>query len=165
MRLLRASGGFICDKCGLNCPSRDTFQKHLKWHRSERRICDLCAKSFNKRILILQHMKKVHLKLRSFDCTVCKLRTFNEGNLKNHMLQHKSKTECKICHKFVANMKAHLRCHVKVKCSICSKTLSKNSLLMHLKRVHDNEKSKWKLLKSINFKYLFWAILINSLTS
>lgn len=49
------------------------------------------------------------------------------------MLLHGSKTECPICHKFVAVLKTHSRIHDKAKCPICGKTTSKDSLTVHIK--------------------------------
>lgn len=60
---------------------------------------------------------------------------------KKRMPLRGAKTLCEVCQKFVANTKEHLRNHVKVSCTICSKVITKvvksnlhNHMTVHEKR-------------------------------
>lgn len=134
MRTLNENGPFICDKCGSKHPNRDSFMKHNYWnHRSATFFCDLCPRSFTQKYILASHFKKDHLKLRPFECKICGHKTFLAAYHRAHLLRHNSKSECNVCHKLVTNMSGHLRNHVRVKCVICSKIYSKNSINQHVK--------------------------------
>lgn len=115
----------------------------MKYHRSLSVFCDLCPRSFTKKYLLRVHMTQDHLKLRTFDCSVCSRKLPFKGNLKSHMLRHGEKTACIICHKFVSNMRQHMTNHVEVKWSICNIICTKNSLSRHVMRAHC--KRKWTM--------------------
>lgn len=136
VKVLNNTGPFICDKCGSKLSKRNTLANHLANHRKALKCCDLCPRSFICKLFLKLHIEKDHLRV-TFDCTFCSHKTYSQRLLKIHLLQHGSKTECKVCKKMVANMKHHLRSHVDVKCPICSKICSKASLKHH-KRQHSN---------------------------
>lgn len=139
-RVLNSSGIFICDKCGLKYPNRDSFRiHHWLYHRNFSVFCDLCPRSFTRKQRLADHMKQVHVRFRPFECNVCSYKTSCIRSLKIHMLRHGAKTECEICHKLVSNIENHIGTHVKVECSICGKTYSKNHLSRH-KKTHRNRK-------------------------
>lgn len=108
VKVLSRSGPFICDKCGAILGSRDSFHMHNAIrHRNASMFCDLCPESFTQKCKLKTHMEKDHLKL---------------------------KTKCNVCHKFVSNMNAHLKHHVKAKCPICSAIITRPNLTTHIKR-------------------------------
>lgn len=145
---LNKNGPFICDKCGSKSLHRSSFISHLQKHRKESSFfCDFCPRSFSLKNSLILHLKRCHLKLRPFDCELCGRKFSSRSDLKTHMLQHGRKTECKICHKFVTNIKKHMRCHIKTKCRICSKIYTQVGLNWHMK-THKNP-HKQKLLNFI----------------
>lgn len=144
MKVLNISGPFICDKCGTKHKKRNLFHTHIRSHRIGSMFCDLCPQSFNLKCLILRHMNQKHMRLSTFFCTVCDYKSPYVSVFKKHMLRHGMKTECKICHSLVFNMKDHLKSHLRVKCPHCGKVLSKSSLLYHTRRCHKNTKKHWK---------------------
>lgn len=134
MCLLRRTGPFICDKCGSTLANRNAFTSHNHvYHQSIKLFCDLCPRSFDRKCLIVKHIRRDHLKLRPVECNVCNYKTFAKKYLNNHMLRHGPKTECKICHKMVFLMKNHLETHVKAKCPVCRFVFSKRNLTTHIK--------------------------------
>lgn len=127
---------YICDKCGSELPNRRCIRDHFKkFHQFIKKYCDLCPQSFNQKCYLAYHIETKHLNL-SHDCNICGYKSFYKSSFRQHMLLHGQKTECKICHKLVTNVKSHLRSHVKANCPICGKTMSEGSLLGHKKRRH-----------------------------
>lgn len=134
MRILNENGPFICDKCGSKHPSRKSFFSHNHLiHRNFTVFCDLCSRSFHHKYLLSRHIKQDHLRLRPFECKICEYKTFLRPVYNRHMLIHNSKSECKVCHKSVGNMKEHSKNHDKVKCPICSEKYSKVYINYHVK--------------------------------
>lgn len=135
MRSLNTKGPFICDQCGSTLATRASLRGHnINLHRRGiTRWCDLCPRSFDRKCLLANHFKTVHLRLRPFECKVCKHKSPTREKLQLHMLQHGPKTKCKICYKSVANIYAHSRTHVEVKCPVCKKICSKRQLSAHVK--------------------------------
>lgn len=128
------TGSFSCDHCGAKLLNRRYFYTHyLQHHQSATMLCDLCPQSFNQKHRLVRHFRNSHLNLRFYKCKLCRYKGLSKDSLKNHMRQHESKAECKVCHKLVANMYQHLRTHAEVKCPICSKTYSKKTISEHLK--------------------------------
>lgn len=126
----------ICEICGLRQSSRQLLQSHYFKYHPTKRYCDLCPLSFELKNKLARHMEQTHSKLRPFGCKICGHKSYTRSVLKMHMLRHGSKTKCKICQKFVTNMKGHLTLHDKVECKICSKSYSKGSLKRHIKSLH-----------------------------
>lgn len=133
VKVLCRDGPFICDKCGSKHYNRKGIRQHIsRKHRTAPVSCDLCLKIFNQKRFLVLHMKRVHLKLLPFKCKACRFRSFTRIDLKQHMLQHGPKTMCKTCHKFVANIVRHLKCHVKEECRICGKIYRKRNFRKHI---------------------------------
>lgn len=131
---MRKSGPFICDQCGSHQPKRNLFLAHLKFHRYGTIMhCDLCPQSFQVKFRIVKHMKRIHLNLRPFQCRICDHKSFTKDLHNCHMQVHGKKIECKICHKFVTNLKRHSRNHDKEECKICKKIYPKDRLKNHIK--------------------------------
>lgn len=137
-KIVNLTGPFICDKCEAKLRSRTSFINHFRWRHSTKPhfSCDLCSKTFNRKDHLAEHMRSQHFKVNPFTCKVCGHKSNAKYGLKIHMQQHEPKTECKVCHKMVANMHDHMRIHVEVKCLICQKIYSKMSLSRHIKNVH-----------------------------
>lgn len=134
VKVLNRKGTFICDKCGSKLSNRQTFSLHnYQYHWREKKYCDLCPRMFYRKGMLVIHMERDHLKLLNFKCKFCHYKSFYKRELEQHMLRYGMKTECKICHKFVNNLKDHWRSHVKVKCRVCSNSYSKQYISHHIK--------------------------------
>lgn len=134
--------------CGSKLLSRNSLRMHINQFHLKRKCikiyCDLCPRSFDRKNLLAFHLKTYHLKVRRFDCKICGFKCYYRSNLKAHMICHESKVKCKVCKKFVANLKYHMQNHIKVKCPICSKVLAKPNLSEHVKTHDKTGKGKRK---------------------
>lgn len=77
-------------------------------------------------------MQITHFKTNPFTCKICGHKCTSKSNLKHHMIVHKPKTECKICHKKFSNMEKHMISHSNFNCPICNKTFTKNWINRHI---------------------------------
>lgn len=160
MRVFNQTGPFICDICGRKYLSRSSFISHyFKYHKTDL-FCDFCPNTFSKKVVLIDHIQKIHLKLRKFNCEICDFKSFYKQGLNKHMLSHGVKTECPICHKFVLNLSSHSRIHFKVKCPISDKIFVKKYLSSHMKAHNPQPKRKAKptfycdlCYRSFNLKY------------
>lgn len=110
-------------------------------HGHVKRFCDLCPRSYSQKHFLVDHMNRVHLKRRPFECNICRHSSSTQSDLRMHLLSHKPKTECQICHKSFKFMKDHLRTHVRAKCTVCDGIVAKKNLDQHMKL---HTKSKWR---------------------
>lgn len=136
VQILTRNGPFICDRCGSKLPTRQSFNAHFRLihHKVDVRYCDLCPQSFGQKYFLNCHMERVHLKLCPFKCSFCKYKGPSNECLKQHMLRHGPKTECKVCHKLVTNIKNHLRIHFPtVKCPKCMIIVSQKFFSTHIR--------------------------------
>ena len=79
-----------------------------------------CGKSFAVRHYLVTHVKRVHLKVKPFECDQCEgKKFFKKGLLKSHI-------------KAVHKKERNYRC---TKCSLCTSTTE--ALTKHVKRVHE----------------------------
>lgn len=140
-KVLKRTGPYICDKCGLHFSTRDYISAHFRSQQCVVMFCDLCPQYFGRKTFLLNHMRSDHLGVRLFNCKLCNYRGSYKIGLRNHMLRHGSKTKCKICKKQVLHMRLHLKNHVKVECPICKKLRTKKNLRRHIE-VHEKNKSK-----------------------
>ncbi|XP_018563141.1 zinc finger protein 160 isoform X2 [Anoplophora glabripennis] len=94
---------YICEVCGKGFKDYGTLRCHLKSHASDQTyICDKCSKVFKTRRLLDIHVKYVHDKVYSKQCTICGIFSKNEAALQMHMrlVHFKEKPfECNICNK------------------------------------------------------------------
>ena len=107
----------------------------------ERKQCSVCEKYVTKMTL--------HEKLHGSDivkCSYCDFETKLDSYLRKHIITKHStreKEECKVCHKFVHGMKAHMELHNSeedtFKCQSCSFTSRHKSVLRYHMKAHTGE--------------------------
>lgn len=122
-----------CCFCQKVLKDRGKLKRHmLTLHSGSLKVfCDLCPKIYFSKSDLLNHMKNVHCEKR-FACDVCDYKTANRNHIKKHKMIHNEKVQCPICKKLVTSLRGHVRMHTKVKCSICQKTMIKQSLRQHM---------------------------------
>ena len=102
------------------------------------------------------HIKRVHLKSESYQCTICEKFYTTERYLQNHIetIHNKMKPhECLICHK-TFSQKSTVNLHMKAvhegerkHCSFCDNSFAaQRELRNHIAKVHENNKSVSSIL-------------------
>uniref|UniRef100_A0A336MB59 CSON012586 protein n=1 Tax=Culicoides sonorensis TaxID=179676 RepID=A0A336MB59_CULSO len=146
----------ICSACGKIYGNKNSFYDHIRIKHPKQKAdtlkvsCEICRKEFNRRHLLLKHLKTHSTNKES--CPIC-LKTFSNQNLlSNHFKLHKSETQfqCEFCpnvylHK--SSLKSHLQiCHLpktEIECLLCHRWISSEYALKgHLRRVHKNNSTK-----------------------
>lgn len=131
------------------CPSRfSSYNRHSshirKVHSSNLLTCDLCYSKCSTLIGIRSHMTNKHLnkKFQPFICDYCGREWKTKARLYYHVLSHRPRIECQICHVKIkhVSMQEHLRdFHVderKFKCKMCTKTFKADKDLNRHEKVH-----------------------------
>lgn len=62
---------FVCEDCGKSFQTRKSLLQHKVSHSSTKIKCHLCDKTFKRPGGRNQHIKSFHLKLKSYECSVC----------------------------------------------------------------------------------------------
>ena len=139
----------VCDICGWMTQQRGSITKHKKTHQEIKDfVCDLCAKSFIKKVNFEAHLFRDHgIGEQKFKCETCGQTFFKESVMKHHIeAKHvKSKLyQCELCPKAFW-MRSYLTTHIKNyhmkykpnKCDLCPEAyLTKRDLIKHKANVH-----------------------------
>lgn len=137
-----------CSYCQKTYKSKIYLQRHLaKEHKQCRFTCRSCAKIFDNKQKLAQHVRQHTFHV---SCPVCRKLLYSKYTLAVHMKQHPDQLQhhCEICQKkFYTkfSLQAHLQWHRHsglYECDICKMKFHKNSVLkMHVNRVHIEENS------------------------
>lgn len=91
-----------CDQCGESFARLDNLLRHSARHKHGKIFdCATCGKGFHRKDKLLEH-EKVHSEY-TFPCVKCSKTFHTNDALKHHLPLHEdsSKTQCKICLKFI----------------------------------------------------------------
>ncbi|XP_025101596.1 LOW QUALITY PROTEIN: zinc finger protein 271-like [Pomacea canaliculata] len=139
---------FKCLSCPATFRHRLTFVHHLKYHRNERYLCEICHKSYASLKYFKEH-HKIH-RGEEFLCQECGKKFLTKLKLKNHQRIHqkvfsnqKVKTffceTCSATFNDQSNFVRHKRIHTGVKpysCKICNKQFNQSGGLKAHMQVH-----------------------------
>ncbi|XP_044731764.1 zinc finger protein 726-like [Chrysoperla carnea] len=107
----------LCNICGYSsCRSTD-LRKHMISHSSERPyVCEHCNKSYKYPFDLKDHISKVHLNQRKFQCTFCSQAFFEKRHLVHHERRHTGEKphKCEVCGKrFIQKiaLQIHMKTH------------------------------------------------------
>jgi len=102
---------FKCENCSYRFPDRLQLTRHRYRHTGN--ICNLCAKAFSKRPLLLTHMRS-HTGRKSFVCPLCKRRFADRSGLFRHQKRHNpfSWTHCQKQFLNQGGLLEHARIHL-----------------------------------------------------
>jgi KRAB domain-containing zinc finger protein len=143
---------YRCKKCRkfLKMRSVTEIQHAERCNGSEKFICDFCPFSSRRKLKFVYHMKRHRIFKEKLSCQHCVKKFTHQGHLSCHL---QAKSECLICSKTffcVGALKKHLdeAHHGTFSCphAACKqqKFASKNSLIEHLKSVHEGKKRSKK---------------------
>ncbi|XP_048003832.1 PR domain zinc finger protein 5-like isoform X2 [Leguminivora glycinivorella] len=142
---------FKCTKCSERFKDYVKRRQHLVQVHGQAKFdykCSVCEKSYTKRYVLYQHMKRDHLEELHFECEVCCHKFFDRRDLESHMVKHNVARifECSVCKKAYARRKAlreHMRKHNRLACAVCGQAFVQNcSLKWHMKTRHPECKLK-----------------------
>ncbi|XP_005990800.1 zinc finger protein 521 isoform X2 [Latimeria chalumnae] len=125
----RPAGEYICNQCGANYTSLDSFQTHLKTHLDTvlpKLTCPQCNKEFPNQESLLKHVT-IHFMITStyYICESCDKQFTSVDDLQKHLLD---------MHTFVF-----------FRCTLCQEVFdSKVSIQLHLAVKHSNEKKVYR---------------------
>ena len=132
-----------CNLCHQAFDSQKSLRKHLDTIHTFK--CDLCSKSFQKKIDLKRHQRLHDGTSSIFECKICFKTYTSPGSLHNHMRIHQESNlfRCEYCNKgFTQNhhLKRHLRIHTGISpfnCRYCNRPFKyKTSCQRHEKTVH-----------------------------
>ena len=139
-----------CEICEKVLSSKKALRRHitLKHLKNGQHKCDLCDRRFCSIYELQRHMP-VHTNVKAHVCLICDKKFKQAGPLSKHMKTHtgEKEFECKICKQRFsqkANLLGHYSVHTSEKhfqCSECKhKFKHRNSVYLHIKKVHSNVK-------------------------
>jgi hypothetical protein len=154
------------------------------------RVCTLCGMNVKTRLLLQQHIKKVHYvnindfkltddEFSKFICTHCKRKFYNDELLRQHMLNIHSKLVRWYCTHPNCNQdfisEAHLtghefKVHNNMCCTVCNKPFSRGVLFRrHYTAAHEKKRDylcpscgKWYVLTNFSLFFSMWTLWLNS---
>ncbi|XP_062557073.1 zinc finger protein 431-like [Armigeres subalbatus] len=160
-KLLRIEKSYVCEQCGKSYIGKCSFNAHLNAHADlkvtcricqatftrncslERHMlihagtkpysCDQCDKSFKRAFLLREHKQKAHNANDPFVCSICN----NEYDTYADMYYHK-----KVIHHGKSRPKGNTAKQNKpdgITCKLCSISVCKKDLKLHISEVHPNE--------------------------
>lgn len=109
---------YKCRQCSEMVNSRYALQKHLIQAHGTGQKCRSCNTMFRNHSLMMSHYRRVHLKEKNVQCSVCCEKFFDTIRLNRHMIKHVGvrNFHCDICGKkflWKKNLRGHMVCHIK----------------------------------------------------
>uniref|UniRef100_A0A8D9BLV2 Zinc finger protein 208 n=1 Tax=Cacopsylla melanoneura TaxID=428564 RepID=A0A8D9BLV2_9HEMI len=89
----------VCKDCGFRFKLKIHKDNHQHYHRSSNKyVCDLCNLRFSRSVSHKNHMES-HRNFAYFDCAICDFRTSSRDSLNMHTMIHadEMKYSCKLC--------------------------------------------------------------------
>jgi len=134
-----------CEQCGESFARLDNLLRHSARHKHGKIFdCNLCGKGFHRKDKLLEH-EKVHSEY-SFPCPKCSKTFHTNDALKHHLPLHEdsSKSQCKICFKFITikSMAKHMSSFHK---EAIASSVSNNNVGKSKSRSKNNQNGQEKL--------------------
>ncbi|XP_063632198.1 zinc finger protein 26-like [Cydia splendana] len=107
---------FKCSKCSERFATQYLRQKHLIDAHGSGHKCSYCDRMFARNSYMKDHIRKLHLKEKNVECSVCKEKFFDKTRLNIHMVKHigERNYHCDICGKtflWKKNLRGHMSSH------------------------------------------------------
>lgn len=111
----KAPENLICKICNKQCPSTNSYNRHIRTHDNTRpHVCCKCDKAFKTTQVLSEHMKR-HYDDRRHHCELCSRKFYSKASLNDHLRSHTGEKPfgCEICGRAFGT-KAILRQHLGV---------------------------------------------------
>ncbi|XP_059054493.1 zinc finger protein 59-like [Achroia grisella] len=123
------------------------LKRHLKYTHTQKRVkpkknlkvvkCDWCGHMVTRKGELESHVNRFHLKIKPYECNMCKKTFCGKERLKEHIQTHSTQNTryCTICGKKYANsvcLKMHQRIHSGVtpyECDVCGEKFRSSSIM------------------------------------
>lgn len=107
---------FKCSKCSEKFATVYLRQKHLIDAHGSGHKCSFCDRLFARNSYMKDHVRRLHLKEKNVECSVCKEKFFDKTRLNIHMVKHigERNYHCDICGKtflWKKNLRGHMSSH------------------------------------------------------
>ncbi|XP_044731719.1 zinc finger protein 501-like [Chrysoperla carnea] len=107
----------LCNICGHAMRTLKELRTHLLIHTGERPYaCDQCDKTYHRDDRLKDHISRIHLNKRKYQCTFCSHAFFTKRMFVHHVRRHTGEKphKCEVCDKrFIQKvaLKIHLKTH------------------------------------------------------
>lgn len=110
--------------------------------------CEICSKTFKKKLYLLRHIRQIHTKPDSCLCQICGYLAENKQRLQYHLAaKHNGRQfTCEYCEKnFISkgHLQTHMQSHKNARtylCTVCGKDFNYSNSLEYHMRTHTGEK-------------------------
>ncbi|KAJ2939891.1 hypothetical protein O0L34_g6593 [Tuta absoluta] len=107
-----------CPECHEKFISSYRVQRHMINVHGMGHKCCYCGKLFTKHSFMTSHVRRLHLKEKNVECSVCFEKFFDSQRLKMHMVKHVGERNfhCDLCGKkflWKKNLRGHMASHIK----------------------------------------------------
>lgn len=107
-----------CPQCPEKFISRYRMHRHLIDAHGTGHKCSYCGNLFTRHSFMMSHVRRLHLKEKNVECSVCFERFFDGQRLKMHMIKHigERNFHCDFCGKkflWKKNLRGHMASHIK----------------------------------------------------
>lgn len=107
-----------CPQCPEKFVSQYRMNRHLIDAHGTGHKCSHCGRMFTKHSFMMSHVRRLHLKEKNVQCSVCSERFFDRQRLKMHMIKHigERNFHCDFCGKkflWKKNLRGHMASHIK----------------------------------------------------
>lgn len=107
-----------CPQCEEKFTSHYMVSRHLINVHGTGHKCSYCGKLFPKHSFMMSHVRRLHLKEKNVECSICFEKFFDAQRLKMHMVKHigERNFHCDVCGKkflWKKNLRGHMASHIK----------------------------------------------------
>lgn len=73
------------NNCSKECSTRKQLTQHLKSHKDDKQVCNECGIVVGNKHNLTKHIRRIHLKIKNFECDKCEFKGFFKFNIEQHV--------------------------------------------------------------------------------